>query len=339
MHGRAAIIETMRILVTGSAGHLGEALMIQLRAAGHELVGMDLLASPSTDLIGSITDHDAVREALSGAEAVLHCATLHKPHIGSHSRQDFIDTNVTGTLILLEEAVAAGVSRFVYLSTTSVFGRALRPGPEDPAAWVTEDLVPVPRNIYGVTKLAAEDVCELIHRDHGLPVIVLRTSRFFPEEDDDAGRRGGFDALNLKVNELLYRRVDVADLVEACSFALERASDLGFGRYIISATTPFDASDVFAVRSNLGALVQQRFPLCHETYAARAWRLPPGIGRIYVNAAARRELGWNPRYTFGHALERLAAGLDPRSDLALAVGAKGYHAEPHDVYTPRPRSA
>ena len=107
--------------------------------------------------------------AVAGVEAVLHAATLHKPHVGTHTRQDFVDTNVTGTLTLLEEAVAAGVGRFVFTSTTSAFGRALTPPPGAPAAWITEDVTPVPRNIYGVTKVAAEDLCELVHRDHGLP--------------------------------------------------------------------------------------------------------------------------------------------------------------------------
>ena len=327
----------MRILVTGSAGHLGEALVSELRGAGHDAVGLDIIDGPTTNAVGSIISRDEVRAALVGADAVLHSATLHKPHIGSHSRQDFIATNITGTLNLLEEAVAAGVSRFVFLSTTSVFGRALRPGPTEPAAWVTEELMPLPRNIYGVTKLAAEDVCELVSRDHGLPTLVLRTSRFFPEDDDDAQRRDSFDALNLKVNELLYRRIDLADLVDACTLALERAPVLGFGRYIISATTPFDASQLAAVRNNLPALVHERFPLTREVYGERGWRLPDGIGRIYVNTAARRDLGWEPRFTFGSVLERLAAGLDPRSELALAVGAKGYHSEPHDIYTTRPR--
>jgi UDP-glucose 4-epimerase len=328
----------MRILVTGSAGHLGEALVRELSEAGHTAVGLDIVASPTTEIVGSVTDRAAVTAALDGVDAVIHSATLHKPHIGSHSRQDFIEANVTGTLVLLEQAVAAGVSRFVYLSTTSVFGRALRPGAGEPAAWVTEALRPLPRNIYGVTKLAAEDICELIFHDHGLPVLVLRTSRFFPEEDDEPTRRDSFDPLNLKVNELLYRRVDLADLVQACSLAVERAPELGFGRYIVSATTPFAESDAGEVRSNLAALVERRFPGLRETYTARGWRLPDGIGRIYVNDAARRDLGWEPRFTFGYALERLANGLDPRSDLALAVGAKGYHAEPHDVYTLRPRA-
>src|SRR5207247_7600811 len=111
-------------------------------------------------------------------------------HVGSHERQAFVDTNVTGTLTLLEEAVAAGVESFVFTSTTSVFGRALTPLPRAPAAWITEDVVPLPRNIYGVTKAAAEDLCEIISRDHGLPVVVLRVSRFFPEHVDRDGIRG-----------------------------------------------------------------------------------------------------------------------------------------------------
>src|SRR4051794_15654145 len=133
-----------RILVTGSAGHLGEALVRTLRGSGHDAVGLDLVESAHTDVVASVTDRDAVRAAVAGADAVLHAATLHKPHAMSHSRQEFVDTNVTGTLVLLEEAVAAGVEAFVYTSTTSAFGRALTPGEGVPAAWITEDVVPRP---------------------------------------------------------------------------------------------------------------------------------------------------------------------------------------------------
>ena len=130
--GGAAYRERMpgdRILVTGSAGHLGEALVRVLRARGHDVTGLDILASPFTTVVGSITDRATVRACLAGAGAVLHPATLHKPHVSSHTRQDFVDTNVTGTLTLLEEAAAAGVGSFVFTSTTSTFGRALTPAP------------------------------------------------------------------------------------------------------------------------------------------------------------------------------------------------------------------
>src|SRR5215217_4965051 len=118
----------MRILVTGSSGHLGEALCRVLAADGVETVGLDMLPSPHTTVVGSIADRGLVRDAMQGVDAVLHAATLHKPHVGSHARAAFVETNVTGTLTLLEEAVAAGVGRFVFTSTTSAFGRALTPG-------------------------------------------------------------------------------------------------------------------------------------------------------------------------------------------------------------------
>jgi UDP-glucose 4-epimerase len=323
----------MRILVTGSAGHLGEALMRVLPEHGHEPTGLDVLPSPHTQIVGSIADRDLVRRATYGIEAVVHAATLHKPHVGSHTRQDFVDTNVTGTLNLLEEAVAAGVSRFVFTSTTSAFGRALTPPPGAPAAWITEDVAPVPRNIYGATKTAAEDLCELVHRDHGLPCLVLRTSRFFPEGDDRDDVRASFDDANLKVCELLYRRVDLEDVVSAHQRALERAPELGFGRYIVSATTPFTRDDLAELRADAPAVVRRRFPDAEAIFARRGWRLLPSIERVYVNAKAREELGWAPRHDFGTALARVAAGEDHRSALASAVGAKGYHAVPTGPYT------
>jgi nucleoside-diphosphate-sugar epimerase len=325
----------MRILVTGSAGHLGEALMRVLGGEGADLVGLDVLASPHTHVVGSIADRALVRRCMDGVDAVLHTATLHKPHVGSHGRQDFVDTNVTGTLHLLEEAVAAGVGRFVFTSTTSAFGRALTPPDGAPAAWITEDVAPVPRNVYGVTKSAAEDLCELIHRDHGLPCLILRTSRFFPEGDDRDDVREAYEDANVKVNELLYRRVDLEDVVCAHRLALERAPEIGFGRYIVSATTPFAREDLAMLRRNAPAAVSRHFDDWASIYELRGWRMFDGIERVYVNERARRELGWAPRWDFRHALDRLAAGEEARSDLAIAVGAKGYHAESTGPYTVR----
>jgi UDP-glucose 4-epimerase len=263
----------------------------------------------------------------------VHAATLHKPHVGSHTRAEFVETNITGTLILLEEAVAAGIGTFVFTSTTSTFGRALVPAEGEPAAWITEDVRPVPRNIYGVSKTAAEDLCELVHRDHGLACVILRTSRFFPEGDDRDDVRAAYEDLNVKVNELLYRRVDIEDVVAAHLLAFQRAAEIGFGRYVISATTPFTPADLAEVRADLPAVMRRLVPEYEEVYAQRGWAMFGSIERVYVNERARAELGWTPRYDFRFALERLAAGEDPRSPLALAIGAKGYHAEPTGIYT------
>ncbi|MEA2286734.1 MAG: UDP-glucose 4-epimerase [Solirubrobacteraceae bacterium] len=302
---------------------------------GIEPVGLDVLPSAFTTTVGSVADRAFVRESMDGIDAVVHAATLHKPHVASHGRQEFVDTNVSGTLNLLEEAVAAGVGRFVFTSSTTTFGRALTTPRGAPAAWITEDVVPVPKNIYGVTKTAAEDLCELFHRDHGLSCVVLRTSRFFPEADDRGDVRTAYEDLNVKVNELLYRRVDLDDVVSAHLRAVERAPEVGFARLIVSATTPFGRADLEQLGTDAPAAVRRLFPGYEDVYDERGWRMFPRLDRVYVNARARELLGWEPRHGFGFALERLAAGQDPRSALALAVGAKGYHPESFGPYTAR----
>jgi UDP-glucose 4-epimerase len=325
--------ERMRILVTGSAGHLGEALVRTLQRLGYEVVGLDLTDSPVTNEVGSIANRSHVKRWMQGVNAVIHTATLHKPHLVTHTRQNFIDTNITGTLNLLEEATSVGVAAFIFTSTTSAFGGALTPPAGAPAVWVTEDIMPVPRNIYGVTKRAAEDLCELFHRNHGLACLILRTSRFFPEEDDDEATRQAYGDGNVKANEYLYRRVDLEDVVSAHVRAVERAPSIGFGRYIISATAPFSPDDLLELRANAPLVVKRLFPAYEQEYAHRGWKMFPSIDRVYVNARARQELGWRPRYDFGYVLDRLRAGEDPRSPLARAVGSKGYHARSWEVRT------
>lgn len=317
----------MTILVTGSAGHLGAALVLTLRARGADVRGLDILPSPETDAIASIEDRDALRAQMQGVETVLHAATLHKPHVATHARQDFVDVNITGTLNLLEEAAAARIRSFIFTSTTSTFGDAMRPAPGAPAAWTDENLIPSPRNIYSVTKVAAEAICELMHKKTGLPVLILRTSRFFPEADDNRDQRDRFEDANLKVNELTYRRVDIADAVEAHLLAAAQAPEIGFDRYIISAPTPFAPEDVAELHQDAPEVLRRRVPQYESIYSARGWSMLPVIDRVYDSRRAQHRLGWRPRYSFAHALAQLAAGDEWRSPLARQVGARGYHAQ------------
>ena len=302
--------------------------MRTLRDRGVDATGLDIRDGPFTTTVGSITDRALVRRLMTGVESVFHAGALHKPHVATHSRQAFIDVNITGTLTLLEEAAAAAVESFVFTSTTSVFGDALIPPAGAPAAWITEDVTPIPKNIYGVTKAAAEDLCQLFHRNEGLACIVLRTSRFFPEEDDDPDVRAAFDDANHKVNEFLSRRVEIDDVVAAHLLAAARAPALGFRRYIISAATPFEPSDMAHLRVDAPAVVRRLVPEYEEPYAALGWQMVPRLDRVYVSERARKELGWRPRYDFPFLIEQLRAGQDIRSPLAGQVGSKGYHAEP-----------
>ncbi|OJJ14851.1 NAD-dependent epimerase [marine bacterium AO1-C] len=317
----------MKVLVTGSTGHLGEAICRTLKKQETDFIGIDIKEGPMTTIIGSISDRAFVQKAMKGIDYVLHTATLHKPHVATHSKQDFIDVNITGTLNLLEEAKANGAKGFIFTSTTSTFGDILTPAENEPAVWVTEDTVPVPKNIYGVTKTAAEDLCQLFYRNHHLPCIILKTSRFFPEEDDNKKSREAYEDLNLKANEFLHRRVDLEDVVSAHLLAIEKAEVLGFQKYIISATSPFTQAHLADLQGNAPSIIRAIYPEFEALYKAKKWKMFPKIGRVYVNEKARVELDWQPKYDFQYVLNCLKKDLDFRSPITQQIGSKGYHEE------------
>lgn len=317
----------MKILVTGSSGHLGEGIIRELTKTTHSYIGVDIIPSEFTTHVGSITDPKFVNLILKDVNYIIHTATLHKPHVATHSHQDFIDTNITGTLILLEEALVNNVRAFIYTSTTSTFGDTLTPGSNEPAIWITEQTKSIPKNIYGVTKNAAEDLCRLFYRNHKLPCLILKTSRFFPEEDDKKHNREQFEDLNLRANEYLYRRVDIEDAVSAHLLAVEKAEKIGFGKYIISATSPFQERDLAEINYDAISVVKRIFPDFKEIFAKQGWKMLPKIDRVYVNEKARKELDWIPKYDFNYVLNCIKNGGDFRSKLSLEIGVKGYHEE------------
>jgi UDP-glucose 4-epimerase len=300
----------MRILLTGSSGWLARALVPRLRGDGHDIVGLDPLPGPFTDLLGSAADRALVERAMDGVEAVVHAGALHKPDILRHPASAFVAANIQGTLNLLEAAVAAGVGRFVFTSTTSVMItrriRAGRAGGLDAAAWITEALQPLePRNIYGVTKLAAEHLCRMTAEEHGLPVVVLRTGRFFPEADDMAHAIAQSDE-NTKANEFLFRRLTVEDAAEAHVAALARAPALGFGTFIVSAPTPFRPEDCAELLADAPSVVARYFPDYPELYRRRGWTMFDSIDRVYAPELAEQLLGFRCRTGFAEILAGLA---------------------------------
>ncbi|MBV9931079.1 MAG: NAD(P)-dependent oxidoreductase [Alphaproteobacteria bacterium] len=299
----------MRLLLTGSSGWLGRFLAPRLRAVGWEVVGLDVAPGPDTQIVGSVADRALVDRAFAAhaPEAVVHAGALHKPDIARYPAQAFIDVNVSGTQNLLEAAVAAGATRFVLTSTTSLMiSDAIRRGAGGRAAWLDESFGPLaPRNIYGATKLAAEQLCRLAHAEHGLPVVVLRTGRFFPEEDDTPD---GLSGPNRKANEFLNRRLTVEDAAEAHVLALAKAPELGFDTFLVSAPPPFAPDEAEALARDAAAVVARHFPEAPQLYARAGWRLPGAIDRVYDPARAAARLGFRCRTDFAAVLRALASG-------------------------------
>lgn len=291
----------MRIMVTGSSGYLGKALVNRLGELKQEVTGIDVVEANETTLVGSITNK-ALLEKLSGNfDIIIHTAGLHYPHLNTHSKYQFIDVNVTGTQILLDFAKSRQVKSFIFTSTTSTFGHALHPSGKEPAVWVNEDLRPIPKNIYGLTKIAAENLCQLAHQETGLNCIILRTSRFFQNDLNHA--IPGFSQANITAIEYLYRRAHLSDIVSAHIKAIERAPAIGFDQFILAATTPFQKSDCAELSLNAPATLERYYPSYKNFFSRMGWQMLPSLNRVYDNQKAREGLGWIPQYNFNTVLE------------------------------------
>ena len=302
----------MRILLTGSSGWLCRFLAPRLRAEGHEVTGLDVAPGADTDVIGSVADRALVDRIFGerGIEAVIHAGALHKPDIVRYPEQAFQDVNVTGTRNLLEAAVAAGNDRFLFTSTTSLMIsesiRAGKAGGAACAAWLDEEFAPLaPRNIYGVTKHEAERLCRRVHEESGLAIAMLRTSRFFPEDDDTHSHPTG---PNIKANEFLNRRLAVEDAAEGHVAALEKAPGLGFDTFILSAPPPFARHECEELLHDAPAVVARHFPEAPDLYARMGWSLPASLDRVYDPSRAQRRLGFRCRTDFGAILDAMASG-------------------------------
>ena len=269
------------VLVTGSSGQLGGEICRQLRARGDQVIGLDLVAGGETSALGNVTDRALVAPLVARVDAVVHTASLHAPHVPLRSKEEFIASNVTGTLVLLELAAAAGHRRFVYTSTTSVFGAAMVP--RDRAVWVTEELVPEPRDIYDLSKLSAEALCHLIAAESGMAVTILRTSRFYDEGPE-----------RMAVHRL-HRGGDVRDMAAAHRLALDGSAP-GCELFIVSGRSPFRPDDAAELLRDAPAVIRRTLPEAEEWFAARGWVLPQRIDRVYDIGRAERLLGFRPQF-------------------------------------------
>lgn len=273
----------MRVLVTGSSGRLGGAIALQLRAAGAEVVGLDARPGPQTTIVADVREERALRIAMRGTDAAIHTASLHAPHVRARSKRDFVEVNVVGTQVLLAAAADAGIERVVFSSTTSVYGRALEPR-GDAAVWVDERLRPEARDIYDVSKLAAEQLCALLTRETGIPTTCLRVSRFSFE-----------DAPALAVQYCLHRAVNVDDAARAHVLALS-APLPGHTILNVSGASPFRPEDTPELLGSADAVLERRAPELAALLRRHGHALPKLIERVYAIDRARAALGYEPSH-------------------------------------------
>ena len=300
----------MKVLLTGSSGWLGRFLAPQLREAGHEVVGLDIAPGADTQVIGSVADRDLVRHVVGdGIETIIHGGALHKPDIARYPKQAFIDTNVTGTLNLLEAAAEAGHDRFVFTSTTSLMvSDNVHAGSSEAAFWMDEAFHEgPPRNIYGITKAAAEGLCRLFAAEHAMDIAILRTGRFFPEDDDTHHDLPGN---NLKASEFLNRRLSAADAARAHVVALDKIAGLGCETFVLSAPPVFAREEAAELARDARSVIARHYPDAAVLYAAQGWQLPERIDRVYDPAKAERLLGFRCETDFASVLAALRDGRE-----------------------------
>ncbi|UII32760.1 NAD(P)-dependent oxidoreductase [Fulvivirga ulvae] len=275
-----------KILITGSSGHSGNQISNLLKEK-YDVVGVDLVEGEHTHHRGSLTDRDFVFRIANGMSAIIHTASLHAPHVATHSRKDFIDTNISGTLNLLEASGANGVTKFIYTSTTSLYGESLNN--ENEAVWITEETPTIPRDIYDITKIAAEGLCRDFFSKDGLQTSVLRISRFWNE------------SMERRLFYRMYRGLDVRDVALAHQLAIEKEF-LQFDIFNISAQSIFTKDDLFDLKHNLGKLLEKKIPELITYYKMMNWAIPDSIDRVYVIDKARRDLGYEPAYNIERML-------------------------------------
>jgi UDP-glucose 4-epimerase len=280
----------MRVLVTGSSGQLGSATVKHLLAFGYDVYGADLYPSATTTHITDVKDRSGTDLLLEGVDAVIHTAALHGKHYElNYPREEFINTNILGTLNLLNACVKSRVSRFLYTSTTSIYGSAMVD--DEKAVWVDELLPERPRDIYDITKQTTEQLCRDFFYKEGLQTSVYRVGRFLPEDD------------NLKINHRLYRGLDERDGAEALRLALNIGFN-NFETFNISSGSPFKKDDLISLKHNPKAIILKYYPEAEDVYQHKNWAFPKSIDRVYVCDKARRLLGYQPQYTFEYLLHQ-----------------------------------
>lgn len=282
----------MRVLLTGDRGIVGRPTRAALERDGHEVVGFDLASGDD------ILDAAAVRAAASGCDAIVHLAGI--PGDREDIPDQVMQVNVGGTWNVLLAAQAEGVGRVVHASS----GKALGMLERDPRYLPIDDAHPgLPARPYGLSKWLSEEMCEAVTRDSGLETICLRPVYVVEPREwaELAGLREMGPARGTAWHLAVF--VDVRDVADAFALA-------------VACPPPPDGHARLLLCGEDVASDRPAAELVAEHVPDVPWRdgvpPPPGTRTALADcSAARRLLGWSPRYRWAdraaHAAEAAAA--------------------------------
>jgi nucleoside-diphosphate-sugar epimerase len=227
----------MRIAVTGSAGFLGRQVATSLRAAGHEVVGLDVVPHDGGAVV-DLQDAGATRVALEGVEGVVHLAGY--PRAGSHAPHDVFTTNTSISFSVVDAAVEAGVSTFAFGSSISTIGYPFFVRPIPPAHLpLDESIDSMPQDSYGLSKLVGESIIDsAIARAGGsLAAVSLRFPALHSPQSFVAEMPGTYEAG--KDVRLFWSYIDIRDAGDAFAAVFAR-DNTGHTKLFLAAADTFD---------------------------------------------------------------------------------------------------
>ena len=271
----------MKIAVTGTSGRIGRSIHFSL-CQENDVVGIDRTVSSVTKHLGEIDDYKFLIKAFRGADAVVHTAALHAPHVGIYEDREFFRINVEGTRNVFRAATDCGIRTLIFTSTTALYGQPSKHPKR--ATWIDESTNPEPKSIYHRTKLEAENYLKT-EASQNLKVTTLRMSRCFPEPAP------------LMAVYRLHRGIDARDVAEDHRLALINPGE-NYRMFILSGPTPFKQTDCAELMRNPESVLRERCPSICRLFESRQWKFPDSIDRVYDSSLARHELGWEPSFGF-----------------------------------------
>ena len=276
----------MRIALTGSTGKLGSVVLRELRDAGHDVVGLDIVGAREPGFVQvDLTDYGQVVDALGGVDrterfdAVVHLGAVPAP--GIRTDVATFHNNMSSTFNVFWAAVRLGIRRIVYASSETVLGLPFDVPP--PYIPVDEDYAARPESVYSIVKVLEEQLAtELVRWHPDLSITALRFSNVMVPEDYAEFPSFDADAQLRKWN--LWGYIDARDGAQAIERALDVAPP-GFDRFIIA------AADTVMSRSN-AELVAEVFP---EVPISAEFGEHETLLSIHK---ARRLLGFSPQHSW-----------------------------------------